>query len=196
MTQTFRRIGLGIGAAAIAVVIATAGYQNLSAQGPGGGRFGGPGGGFGGPGGGPGGPGGPMGRRGGPGGPGGPGGAGVLGPMMLERLDLSNDQRDRVKQILDSHRDEQQALGDRAMKAHEALQDAVTGTFDESAVRARAADVAAVDADQAVAQAHVYGEIFQILSGDQQQKLKKMQADMKQRAEKMRDQRGQRRGPQ
>lgn len=116
--------------------------------------------------------------------------------MMLERLDLSNDQRERVKQILDSHRDEQQALGDRAMKAHEALQDVVTGTFDESAVRARAADVAAVDADQAVAQARVYGEVFQILSGDQQQKLKKMQTDMKERAGKMREQRDQRRGPQ
>ena len=176
MTLVFRRIGLGIGAAAIAVIIAGAAHKNLSAQGRG---FGGPGGGggFGGPG----------------GGPGGPGGPGMLGPMMLERLDLSNDQRDRVKQILDSHRDEQQALGDRAMKAHEALQDAVTGTFDESAVRVRAADVAAVDADQAVAQARVYGEIFQILSVDQQQKMKTMQADMKQRAKKMREQRGQRR---
>ena len=113
--------------------------------------------------------------------------------MMLERLDLTTDQRDRVRQILDSHRDEQKAIGDRAMKAHEALQDAVTSTFDESAVRARAADVAEVDADQAVAQARVYGEVFQILSADQQQKLKTMQADMKQRAEKMREQRRQRR---
>ena len=115
---------------------------------------------------------------------------------MLERLDLSNDQRDRVKQILDSHRADQQALGDRAMKAHESLRDVVTGTFDESAVRARAADVAAVDADRAVAQARVYGEVFQMLTSDQQQKLKQLQADMKDRVQKMRDQRAQRRGPQ
>ena len=55
MTKAFRRFGLGIGATAFAVFMAGAGYQNLSAQGPG---FGGPGGGrFGGPGrGGPGGP--------------------------------------------------------------------------------------------------------------------------------------------
>ena len=130
MTKVFRRMTLGFGAAAIAVLVAGAGYQHLSAQGPG---PGGPGpragrGDFG-----PG-PGGPMGRRGGPGGPGGPLG---LGPMMLGRLDLTNDQRDRVKQILDSHRDDQKAIGDRAMKAHQALQEAITGTFDEGGIRAR-----------------------------------------------------------
>jgi Spy/CpxP family protein refolding chaperone len=182
MRQAFKRIGLGIGALAIAIGVAGAGYQNLSAQGPG--------------------PGGPMGRRGGPGGPGGPGrpgGPGMIGPMLFERLDLTSDQRDRVKQILDSHRDEQKALADRGMKAHEALQDAVTGPFDESGIRARAADVAAVDADMAVAQGRVYGELVQILTPDQQQKLKTIQADMKARAEKMRAQGrpgGGRRGPQ
>jgi periplasmic protein CpxP/Spy len=177
MTETFKRIGLGVGAAAIAVIIAGVAHKNLSAQGPG---FGGPGGGgFGGPGGG-------MGRRGGPGEP------GLLGPMVLERLDLSSDQHDRVKQILDSHRDERRALGDRAMKAHEALLDAMTGTFDESAVRSRAADVAGVDADQAVAQARIYGEVYQILTSEQQEKLKTIQTQMKERQAKMREHRGQR----
>jgi protein CpxP len=131
-----------------------------------------------------------MGRRGGPGGPG-----GILGPMMIERLDLTTDQRDRVRQIVESHRAEQQALADRAMKAHQALQDVVTATtFDESAIRARSADVAAVDADVAVAQARVYGEVVQILTSEQQDKLKQLQADMKQRDEKMREQRTERRG--
>ncbi|MBS1816627.1 MAG: periplasmic heavy metal sensor [Acidobacteria bacterium] len=174
MTKVFRRMTLGFGAAAIAVLVAGAGYQHLSAQGPG---PGGPGpragrGDFG-----PG-PGGPMGRRGGPGGPGGPLG---LGPMMLGRLDLTNDQRDRVKQILDSHRDDQKAIGDRAMKAHQALQEAITGTFDEGGIRARAADVAAVDADMAVLQGRIYSEVYQILTPEQQTKLKQQQAELKQR---------------
>ena len=187
--RTFKRIGLGMCATLVAAVVVGIAHQNISAQGRGyGGPGGGPGGGFGGPG--PGGPGGPGGRRGGPGGPDG----GALGPMMLERLDLTTDQRDRVRQILDSHRDEQKAIGDRAMKAHEALQEVVTGTFDESAIRARAADVAAVDADVAVAQARVYSEVFQILTSDQQQKLKKLQADMKERREKMQQQRQERGG--
>jgi Spy/CpxP family protein refolding chaperone len=174
MTKAFRRFGLAIGATAIAVIVASAGYQNLSAQGPG---FGGPGGG----------------RGGGPG-RGGPGGlAGIAGPM-LERLDLTTDQRDRVRQIMESHRDEQRTLADRSRQAHEALNDAITSTFDESAIRARSADVATVDADMAVAQARVYGEMMQVLTPDQQQKLKQMQADMKARAEKMRQERGQRQG--
>jgi Spy/CpxP family protein refolding chaperone len=176
MRKTFKRIGLGIAAAAMTLVVAGVGYQNLNAQAQGstaqgGGR-----------------PGGPMGRR-GPGGPGGPGFA--LAPMMLERLNLTTDQRDRVRQIMDSHRDEQRALGDRAMKAHQALNDAIIGTFDESAIRARSADVAVIDADMAVAQARVYGEVVQILTSEQQQQLKQLQADMKARAEQMREQRQQ-----
>lgn len=173
--RTIKRVGIGLGAVALAAIVSGIGYQNISAQGRGpGGR------GFGGPGiGGPGGPGGPMGRRGGPGGPGGP--DGPLGPMMLGRLDLTADQRDRVRQILDSHKDEQQALGDRAMKAHQALQEVITSTFDESAIRARVADVAVVDADMAVAQGRVFNEVFQILTSEQQTKLKQFQAEQKQR---------------
>src|SRR4051812_40718022 len=118
MRTMSKRIVLGLSAAVLAIALAGAAFSTSqivnAAQGPGGrggpGRFGGPGGG------------GPMGR-GGRGGPGGP--MGVLGPMMLERLGLTADQNDRVKQILDSHRDEQQAVGKRAMAAHEALQAAI-----------------------------------------------------------------------
>jgi len=110
--------------------------------------------------------------------------------MLLERLNLTADQRDRVRQIMDSHRDEQKAIGDRARKAREALNDAITGPFDESAIRTRSADVAAVDADMAVAQARVYGEVFQILTTEQQQQLKQLQAEMRTRAETMRQQHG------
>jgi Spy/CpxP family protein refolding chaperone len=121
---------------------------------------------------------------------------GLLGPMMLGRLDLTSDQRDRVRQIVDSHRDDQQQIADRAMKAHDALQDAITGSFDESAIRARVNDVAAVDADQAVLQARVYHEVVQILTSEQQENLKTLQAEMKDRRAKVQQRRadGQRRG--
>lgn len=177
MTSAFTRIGLVLGATAIAVIVAGAGYQNLSAQGPG---FGGPGrADFGGPGG-------PGGRRGGPGGPGGPGAPGGPGLMpLLQRLDLTSDQRDRVRQIMDAHRDDQKALGDRARKANDALQDAML-TFDESAVRARAAEVAAVDTDRAVAETRIASEVYQILTAEQQQKLKTLRTEMQERREKMR----------
>ena len=127
---------------------------------------------------------------------------GALG--LLQRLDLTSDQRDRVKQILDSHKDEQKSLGDRGRTAHDALQDAVTGSGDEGVIRAKAADVAAVEADMAVAESRVYNEVFQILTPEQQEKAKKLQADMKQRRAEMQKEfeknggprgRGGRRGP-
>jgi Spy/CpxP family protein refolding chaperone len=171
MNSMSKRIVLGLSAAAIAVALAGVGFASGQAdggQGPGAGR-GGPGR-FGGPGG-------PGGGRGGPGGP-----MAVLGPMMLQRLDLTSDQRDRVKQILDAHRDDQQAIGKRARAAHDALESAITGnTFDETLIRTRAADVAAVEADETVLRARIYAEVVQILTADQQAKLKTLQADRQQR---------------
>ena len=173
MSSMTKRIVLGLSAAAIAVALAGVGFatsqgdpsQNPPARAGGPGRFGGPRGRFG---------------RGGPGGPGGP--MGMLGPMMLGRLDLTTDQQERVKQILDSHRTEQQAIWKRSMAAHDALESAITiGAFDEGIIRARAADVAAVEADETVMRARVYGEVLQILTSDQQARLKTMQAEMQQR---------------
>lgn len=136
--------------------------DHLSAQGPSGGR----GQGFGGPGG-----------RGGPG-RGGPGPMGAINPMLLRQLDLSEAQRERVREITDSRREEQKALGDRAHAAHLALEAAIiAGPLDESTIRGKAADVAAVDADMAVASGRIYSEIFQILTTDQQTKLKSLQAE-------------------
>ena len=190
MSQITKRVTLSIGIASLMISLAGVAFvagQHVSAQGPG---FSGPGGQ-----GGPGAPGGPMGRgrRGGPGGP--FAGPGMLGAMMLDRLDLSQAQRDRVKDILDSHRADQQALGERARKAHDALDAATTNeVFNEGAVRAAAADVAAVDADMAVAHAGIYAEIFQVLTADQQSQLKKMQADMHARQQQMIEKRQNRRG--
>jgi Spy/CpxP family protein refolding chaperone len=74
------------------------------------------------------------------------------------------------------------------MAAHDALESAVTSNaFDETLIRARAADVAAVEADETVLRARIYAQVLQILTSDQQAKLKTMQLEMRQR----REQRGQ-----
>jgi len=167
MTTTWKRIWLGIGAVLIAV---TAASSYVAAQNnPGGGqppmeRRG------------------PGGRFGGPGGPGGP-----LGELMLGALNLTDTQKGQVKSILDSHRDEMQSLGDKSRTAHQALDAAITAdSIDESAIRARAADVGAVDADMAVLRAHIRAEVWQILTPEQQSQAKQMQADMQQRMQNRR----------
>ena len=52
---------------------------------------------------------------------------------------------------------------------------------------------AAVDADETVLRARIYSEVLQILTTDQLAKLKTVQADMRQRQEQMRANRGQQR---
>src|SRR5438128_12584819 len=119
MTTTMKRLALGIGATIVALGVAGGAYvhaQNTPATHSGAGRFGGPG-------------------RGGPGQPG-----GLLGPAF-HQLNLTDAQQTRIKEIVDSHRDEMRALGDKARAAHQALEAATTGpTFDESTVRTKAAD--------------------------------------------------------
>jgi protein CpxP len=107
---------------------------------------------------------------------------GVLGPMARE-LDLSDAQKERFKSIKASHRDDMKALGDRAMAARQALQAAITAeTFDETTIRSRSTEVAAVDADMAVARARIRAEVLQVLTPEQQAQLKQMEAQMQQRA--------------
>jgi Spy/CpxP family protein refolding chaperone len=133
-------------------------------------------------------PGRPMGR----GGPGAFLGHGPEGPlgmlrMLGPRLNLTDAQREQLKRIADAHRDEWKALGDRARAAHEALNEAVMAdTIDEALIRTRAADIAVVDADLAVATAHARAEAWQILTPEQQAQAKQFQSDMKNRRKERR----------
>jgi Spy/CpxP family protein refolding chaperone len=112
-------------------------------------------------------------------GPGGPG----MGPMgmigrMVGRLGLSDAQKDQVKTIMQSHADEFKALAGRAGTAHGALEQVMMAdTVDDGAIRQKSADVAAVEADMAVAGAHVKAEVLQILTAEQKDQLKKLASE-------------------
>jgi Spy/CpxP family protein refolding chaperone len=93
---------------------------------------------------------------------------GILGPMGLERLGLSDAQREQVRTIVQSHDDELKALNDRAFAAHQALEASVIAdVVDEGAIRARSADVAAVEADLAVTRARIRSEVLPVLTPQQ-----------------------------
>ena len=97
-------------------------------------------------------------------------------PMLGRDLNLTDAQRDQVKAIADSHKDEWKAIADRERAARQALNALVMAdTIDEAAIRQKSAEVAAVDADAAVARAHARAEVFQILTADQKAQLKKRQ---------------------
>ena len=145
----------------------------------------------------------PLERQAGPGGPGGPWGHGFGrrgpgGPMgdfgVLRGLDLTEDQRAQVRQIMQGHRDEFRAVEQRLQAAHRAQQEAVEATpFDENAVRARAADVAAIQADAVVLRAKVHSDVFAVLTPEQQAKAAELKAQREQRMQERRQQMQQRR---
>jgi Spy/CpxP family protein refolding chaperone len=160
MTATMKRLTLGLGAGVLSLTAVAGAYVHAQDQDRPGGprgaqgarRFGGPGG---------------PGRFGGPGGP-----MGML-PMLGRRLDLTDAQKDQVKAIADSHKDDWKALADRARTAHMALNAAITAdAVDEALIRQKSAEVAAVDADMAVARAKAHAEVFQLLTAEQKAQLK------------------------
>ena len=160
MTATMKRLTLGLGAGVLSLTAVAGAFVHAQDQDrpdragrPG--RFGGPG---------------APGRFGGPGGPGGP--MGML-PMLGRQLDLTDAQKDQIKAIADSHKEDWKALGDRARAAHMALNQAVMAeTVDEALIRQKSAEAAAVDADLAVARARTHAEVFQILTAEQKAQLK------------------------
>jgi protein CpxP len=134
-------------------------------------------------------------RRGGPGGfgfggPGGFGRGGFGGPMrLLRQLDLTEEQRAQVRQVMESHRDELRAIGEKLRAAHRAQADAATAAqFDEQAVRTKAAELAAISADAAVLRARVHSEVFAVLTPEQQAKAAELKAQREARVQQRREQ--------
>lgn len=114
----------------------------------------------------------------------GPMGRGRFGGPLggLRDLSLTEAQQTQVREIMEQRREEMKPLHEKLAAAHQALRDAVDAdTIDEGAIRQRSAEVAAVEADLAVAQAHLHHAVLQLLTPEQQQKLKERRAQMQER---------------
>jgi Spy/CpxP family protein refolding chaperone len=133
---------------------------------------------------------GPGGRGAGPfGGPGGPGGRGFAAGFALGQLDLSDAQKQQIRDITRRHRDQSQPLARRLQQAMEAQRVAIeTIPVNESLVRSAVQDLAAVQADLAVEQARLHSDIFSVLTVEQQEKATQLeaqaQAQMKERRQR------------
>lgn len=173
MTNTFK---LSLAAGFVAVVLAAGSALVMAHDGQMPRRGRGPGPGVGGP---P--PGGQM--R----GPGGPMGMGMgFGPGFRE-LDLTDDQKAQVKTIVDSHQAEFQAVGEKMRAARNGMQALIEADMlDEAAVRAKSIEVAAAEADAAILNAKVRAQTLQVLTAEQQAKLKELQASREAQPRKQR----------
>ncbi len=167
-------------AVALVAVMGLAGAAQAQ-PGPGGRGFG--------PGMGPGGPGGPGGRMGGP-----LGGLLAVHPELpLHALNLTEAQREQVRTILQGHSTEGRALAEKAQAAMDGLRKATDATVDEGAAAQQGQAVGAVIAEAAVLRARIRGEVFAILTPEQQAEATKLQAQRQQRMEQMRQRGDQRR---
>ncbi len=101
-----------------------------------------------------------------------------FGPRIFGRiardLELSGDQKARIKTILKSHATEIESQMKASAAARQAVHDAVLAQpVDEAAIRAAAASLGQVHADGAVLFAKVRTEVDPILTDDQRAKIQK-----------------------
>ena len=138
------------------------------------------------------GPGGPRGR-----GPGFGPGLGRGGPqagLALGILDLTDAQREQVRQLTQQHREQTRALVERAHAAEEVQRQAMDApSFNEQQVRAATQALAEAQTDLAVQQARLRSDIYALLTPEQQQRLQQMRAEREGREQERRDRMQQRR---
>jgi periplasmic protein CpxP/Spy len=118
------------------------------------------------------------------------------GLAMLRQLDLTDQQREQVRTIMQSHKSDFEQVHQRIRTAFEAQHAAAQATpADEATIRAKATEVGAAEGDLAVLM-KVRTEVFQILTPDQQAKAQQLQQQRAQRREqfqqKMQERRQQR----
>jgi Spy/CpxP family protein refolding chaperone len=118
-----------------------------------------------------------------PGGPGarGPGmHPGGPGPMLpLDALDLTSDQRQAVRDILDKNRDAAQAAAKAAGEATRALHEAIASDANETTIRIAATTMADAAASEGILQVKTSKAIKALLTSDQIARLDRIRAEMK-----------------
>jgi Spy/CpxP family protein refolding chaperone len=109
-----------------------------------------------------------------------PAGRGALVLRAMDRLDLSATQREQVRAILASHRDEAREALTALIESRRAQLAALRGQpFDEGRIRAAAAAVGAAQADLLVTRARIRSEVRAVLSAGQQARLEQMLEDFR-----------------
>ncbi len=115
-------------------------------------------------------------RRGGPGVDGPRGMRGGVGPEF-RALDLTDDQRAQLRKIREARQSEFKAAGEKLRAAREGMRALVgADSINESAIRAKSQEVAAAEAEMAILNAKVRAESLQILTNEQQTKLKELRS--------------------
>ncbi len=108
----------------------------------------------------------------------------------MRDLDLSEVQRQGIRDIRQQNRSAQESLNEHLRAAMRALNEAVmTDGVNEPVIRALAAELAILESEAAVQRAHTYAAILSILTPDQRTQLTELPAEAKERFRERRQER-------
>jgi Spy/CpxP family protein refolding chaperone len=104
--------------------------------------------------------------------------------FFAKSLNLTDEQKAQMKTVMQKEHPAMQPLFQQERQIDQQLRTYVTGTYDEAKVRALATQKAQIDVERTVAQTRVHNQLYQLLTADQQAKLKTMEANHEARMQK------------
>jgi Spy/CpxP family protein refolding chaperone len=114
------------------------------------------------------------------------------GAHLMKMLHLSADQRAQVRSVAQQHRDEVKVARRQVAEARAALEQAAESRpLDAGAVRAAADRLGVMVGERAVLRARIAGEIRQLLTPEQAERLDELKAQRRERQDALRELRGQ-----
>lgn len=114
-------------------------------------------------------------------------GMGMGGHMMeffADYLNLSDAQQAQMKTILHKEHPAMKPLFQQSHQIDQQLHQLAEGTFDEAKVRALATQKAQIEVEMTVQRTRIHNELFQVLTADQQAKMKEFEARHEARMQK------------
>jgi len=99
-------------------------------------------------------------------------------------LNLTDDQKAQMKTIMQKEHPTMKPLMQQQHQIDQQLRQYVEGPYDEAKVRALAAQKSQVETELTVAHTRIHNQMYQLLTPDQQSKLKEMEAKHEARMQK------------
>lgn len=97
--------------------------------------------------------------------------------FFAKNLDLTDTQKAQMKSIMQKEHPTMKPLFEQSHQIEQQLRQYAEGTYDEAKVRLLAAQKAQVEQEMTVQRTRIHNEMFQLLTPDQQAKMKQMEAE-------------------
>src|SRR6266536_5749687 len=104
--------------------------------------------------------------------------------FFARELNLTDDQKAQMKTIMQKEHPAMKPLFQQEHQINQQLRQYVEGTYDEAKVRSLAAQKAQIGVELTVAETRVHNQLYQLLTADQQAKLKQIEANHETRMQK------------